>query len=39
MGTRVVDWTEEGDIIHVLPPVGKFQPVYEPDKHLICIAG
>jgi Na+-transporting NADH:ubiquinone oxidoreductase subunit F len=23
----------------VLPPVGKFLPVYEPDAHLICIAG
>jgi ferredoxin-NADP reductase len=23
----------------VLPPAGKFLPVYEPDKHLICIAG
>lgn len=39
MGTRVVDWTEEGDIIRVLPPVGKFQPVFDPDKHLICIGG
>jgi len=40
MGTRIVDWTEEGDLIHVLPPVGKFQPVFEPEgMHLICIAG
>ncbi len=23
----------------VLPPVGKFLPVYESNKHLICIAG
>src|SRR5215475_1428966 len=36
MGTRLVDWTKPGDIIGVLPPVGKFLPVYEPDKHLIC---
>lgn len=40
MGTRIVDWTEEGDVIHVLPPVGKFQPVFDPeDMHLVCIAG
>jgi hypothetical protein len=29
----------EGDKLLVIPPVGKFVPVYEPDKHLICIAG
>src|SRR5437867_10626453 len=23
----------------VIPPTGKFLPVYEPNKHLICIAG
>jgi hypothetical protein len=23
----------------VIPPVGKFLPVYEPNKHLVCIAG
>ena len=23
----------------VLPPTGRFLPVFEPDKHLICIAG
>ena len=39
MGTRVVDWAEAGDKLMVLPPAGKFLPVYEPDKHLICIAG
>ncbi len=40
MGTRVVDWVEAGDVMHVLPPVGKFQPVFESeDMHLICIAG
>lgn len=39
MGTRVVDWVKEGDKFFVLPPAGKFLPVYGPDKHLICIAG
>jgi ferredoxin-NADP reductase len=39
MGTRLVDWAKVGDKIFVIPPVGKFLPVYEPNKHLICIAG
>jgi len=39
MGTRIVDWAKAGDTLGVLPPAGKFLPVYEPDKHLICIAG
>jgi glycine betaine catabolism B len=39
MGTRIVDWAKEGDKLMVLPPAGKFLPVYEPQKHLICIAG
>ena len=39
MGTRLVDWVKTGDKLFVIPPVGKFLPVYEPDKHLICIAG
>ena len=39
MGTRIVDWTKPGDKFGVLPPAGKFLPVLEPDKHLICIAG
>ena len=39
MGTRIVDWAKEGDKLFVIPPVGKFLPVYEPNKHLICIAG
>ena len=39
MGTRVVDWAKPGDKLFVIPPVGKFLPVYEPGKHLICIAG
>ncbi len=39
MGTRIVDWAKPGDRLFVLPPAGKFLPVYEPNKHLICIAG
>ncbi len=39
MGTRIVDWAKPGDILGVLPPAGKFLPVYEPDKHLVCLAG
>jgi|SRR5579859_2062718 len=39
MGTRIVDWAKEGDRLGVLPPTGKFFPVWEPNKHLICIAG
>ncbi len=39
MGTRVVDWAKEGDRLTVIEPVGKFLPVFEPDKHLVCIAG
>lgn len=39
MGTRIVDWAKEGDKLFVISPVGKFLPVFEPDKHLICIAG
>jgi len=40
MGTRVVDWAAEGQTMFVIPPVGKFLPVYDPPgKHLICIAG
>ena len=39
MGTRMVDWAKPGDRLVVIPPVGKFLPVFEPDKHLICIAG
>lgn len=39
MGTRVVDWAKEGDRLTVIQPVGKFLPVYEPEKHLICVAG
>jgi ferredoxin-NADP reductase len=39
MGTRLVDWTKPGQKMMVLPAAGRFLPVYEPDKHLICIAG
>ena len=39
MGTRIVDWAKAGDKMFVIPPVGKFLPVFEPDKHLVCIAG
>lgn len=39
MGTRIVDWAKEGDRLFVIPPTGRFLPVYEPEKHLLCIAG
>jgi ferredoxin-NADP reductase len=39
MGTRIADWAKAGDTMGVLPPAGRFLPVYEPQKHLICIAG
>src|SRR5262245_14563315 len=39
MGTRIVDWAKAGDKMWVIPPTGRFLPVYEPNKHLICIAG
>jgi len=40
MGTRIVDWAKEGDTLFVIPPVGKFLPVFDPPgKHLLCIAG
>ena len=39
MGTRIVDWAKPGDKLGVLPPAGKFLPVYDADKHLVCIAG
>jgi ferredoxin-NADP reductase len=37
MGTRIVDWAKQGDRLIVIPPAGRFLPVFE--KHLICIAG
>jgi ferredoxin-NADP reductase len=39
MGTRIVDWAKPGDKMVVIPPTGRFLPVYEPNKHLICVAG
>lgn len=39
MGTRLVDWIKPQQKLMVLPPVGRFLPVYEPGKHLMCIAG
>ena len=39
MGTRLVDWIKPDQRLRVLPPAGKFLPVYEPGKHLLCIAG
>jgi len=39
MGTRLVDWAKPGDKLNVLSPTGKFLPVYDADKHLICLAG
>jgi toluene monooxygenase electron transfer component len=39
MGTRIVDWAVPGDKLFVIPPVGRFLPVYEQEKHLVCVAG
>jgi len=39
MGTRIVDWAKAGDKMMVLPPAGRFLPVFEQTKHLLCIAG
>jgi len=39
MGTRLVDWAKPGDTLMVISPTGRFLPVYEANKHLICIAG
>jgi ferredoxin-NADP reductase len=39
MGTRIVDWAKPGDQMFVIAPTGKFLPVYEPNKHLVCLAG
>jgi ferredoxin-NADP reductase len=39
MGTRLVDWIKPQQQLMVLPATGRFLPVYEPNKHLICIAG
>ena len=34
MGTRIVDWAKADDIMCVIPPTGRFLPVYEPDKQI-----
>src|SRR5437868_6935285 len=39
MGTRIVDWAKQGHTMFVIPPTGRFLPVYDAKKHLICIAG
>ncbi len=39
MGTRIVDWVKPAHTMFVIPPTGRFLPMYEPNKHLICIAG
>jgi glycine betaine catabolism B len=39
MGTRIVDWARPGHMVGVIPPTGRFLPVFEPDKHLLCLAG
>ncbi|HVY70442.1 MAG TPA: FAD-binding oxidoreductase, partial [Verrucomicrobiae bacterium] len=40
MGTRIVDWAKPGDKMFVIPPTGRFLPVFDPPgRHLICIAG
>jgi ferredoxin-NADP reductase len=39
MGTRIVDWAKPGQSLFVLPPAGKFLPVFEPHKQLVCLAG
>jgi ferredoxin-NADP reductase len=40
MGTSIVDWCEAGDRLVVIPPTGRFLPVFDPPgRHLICIAG
>ncbi|MEI7731701.1 MAG: ferredoxin--NADP reductase [Verrucomicrobiota bacterium] len=39
MGTRLVDWAMVGNRLCVIPPTGRFLPIYEPDAHLICVAG
>lgn len=40
MGTSLVDWAETGDKLFVIPPTGRFLPVFDPPgKHLICVAG
>jgi hypothetical protein len=37
MGTRIVDWAKAGDKMFVIPPVGKFLPVYPVSR--VCPRG
>ncbi|TAN39089.1 MAG: hypothetical protein EPN23_00490 [Verrucomicrobia bacterium] len=39
MGTRLLDWIKPAQQLMVFPPTGRFLPVFEPHKHLICLAG
>ena len=39
MGTRIVDWARPGHKVGVIAPTGRFLPIFEANKHLICIAG
>lgn len=39
MGTRIVDWARPGHKVGVIAPTGRFVPVFEPNKHLLCVAG
>jgi ferredoxin-NADP reductase len=39
MGTRIVDWARAGHKMGVIAPTGRFLPVFEPNKHLMCVAG
>src|SRR5262245_37928666 len=40
MGTSLVDWADVGDKLTVIPPTGRFLPIFDPPgRHLICIAG
>ena len=39
MGSNLVDWAEVGHVLCVIPPAGRFIPVFEPTKHLLCLAG
>src|ERR1051326_3442938 len=38
-GTRIVDWARAGLRVWLLAPTVRFMPVFEPNKHLVCIAG
>src|SRR5437763_15833908 len=38
MGSRLVDWAKPGDKIGVFSPAGRFLPLYDMGRRLICIA-